>query len=141
MTLQPINSLPETENPSATDILLAVVSGVYRKLQIANLVKALPLASSSAKGLMSSSDKDGLTSVIGQVTNLVAPATAAVASASSIAVPSGRYLITLSGTTNIGTVTGLVPRVKYTFYYPTGAGLNFLGEEMKAGDFVEIVDV
>jgi hypothetical protein len=141
MNLQPINSLPESTNPSATDILVAVVSGAYRRLQMANLVKALPLATTSVKGLMGSSDKDALNSLIGNMTDLVAPANQAIASASTITIPSGKYLITLSGTTTINTVVGLVPRVRYMFYYPTGAGLNFLGEEMKAGDFVEVVDV
>lgn len=141
MTLQPINSLPTATDPIGSDILPLVVSGLYRKVTVANLSKGLPLADNLNKGLMSTVDKTNLDSVIVQVSNLVAPVSTPIASASTITIPSGRYVITLSGTTNINTLVGIVPRIRYVFYYPTGTGLTFLGEPMKAGDTVEIIDV
>lgn len=141
MTLQPINSLPVTTAAAAADILPLVVSGLYRRVTVENLAKGIPVATTSVKGLMSDIDKTNLESVIVQVSNLVAPVSTPIASASTITIPSGRYVITLSGTTNINALIGIVPRVKYVFYYPTGTGLTFLGEPMRAGDTVEIIDI
>jgi hypothetical protein len=141
MTLQPINSLPTATAATASDILPLVVSGLYRKVTVENLAKGIPVATTSEKGLMSDIDKTNLESVIVQVSNLVAPVSTPIASASTITIPSGRYVITLSGTTNINALTGIVPRIKYVFYYPTGTGLTFLGEPMRAGDTVEIIDI
>ena len=141
MTLQPINSLPTATAATATDVLPLVVSGLYRKVTVENLAKGIPVVDTVSKGLMSSADKTNLESVIVQVSNLVAPVSTPIASASTITIPTGRYVITLSGTTNINTLVGIVPRIKYVFYYPTGTGLTFLGEPLKAGDTVEIIDV
>jgi cytochrome c biogenesis protein CcdA len=63
-----------------------------------------------------------------------------VASATSIAIPAGAYTITLTGTTTITEVTGLVPRKEYIFSYPSGAGLIFMGEAMQAGDVLLATD-
>lgn len=141
MTLQPINSLPLASAANASDVLPLVVSGLYRRVTVQNLTNGIPVATTGLKGLMSSSDKTNLESVIGQVSNLVAPVSTPIASASTITIPTGRYVITLSGTTNINALVGIVPRIKYVFYYPTGTGLTFLGEPMKAGDTVEIIDL
>jgi hypothetical protein len=141
MTLQPINSLPTATAATASDILPLVVSGLYRKVTVENLAKGIPVATTSVKGLMSDADKTNLESVIVQVSNLVAPVSTPIASASTITIPTGRYVITLSGTTTVNALVGIVPRIKYVFYYPTGTGLTFLGEPMKAGDVVEIIDV
>lgn len=141
MTLQPINSLPLVTAGSPSDILPLVVAGLYKRVTIENFAKGIPVATTSVKGLMSDADKTNLESVIVQVSNLVAPVSTPIASASTITIPTGRYVITLSGTTNINTLIGIVPRIKYVFYYPTGTGLTFLGEPMKAGDTVEIIDV
>jgi hypothetical protein len=141
MTLQPINSLPTATAATASDILPLVVSGLYRKVTVENLAKGIPVATTSVKGLMSDADKTNLESVIVQVSNLVAPVSTPITSASTITIPSGRYVITLSGTTTVNALVGIVPRIKYVFYYPTGTGLTFLGEPMKAGDVVEIIDV
>lgn len=141
MTLQPINSLPSATAANASDILAIIVSGLYKKITVENLAKGIPVATTSVKGLMSDIDKTNLESVIVQVSNLVAPVSTPIASASTITIPSGRYVITLSGTTNINALTGIVPRIKYVFYYPTGTGLTFLGEPMRAGDTVEIIDI
>jgi hypothetical protein len=141
MTLQPINSLPTATAATAADILPLVVSGLYRKVTVENLAKGIPVATTSVKGLMSDADKTNLESVIVQVSNLVAPVSTPIASASTITIPSGRYVITLSGTTTVNALVGIAPRIKYVFYYPTGTGLTFLGEPMKAGDTVEIIDV
>jgi len=141
MTLQPINSLPTATAATSSDILPLVVSGLYRKVTVENLAKGIPVATTSVKGLMSDADKTNLESVIVQVSNLVAPVSTPITSASTITIPSGRYVITLSGTTTVNALVGIVPRIKYVFYYPTGTGLTFLGEPMKAGDTVEIIDV
>lgn len=141
MTLQPINSLPTATAATASDVLPLVVSGLYKKVTVENLAKGIPVATTSVKGLMSDADKTNLESVIVQVSNLVAPVSTPITSASTITIPSGRYVITLSGTTTVNALVGIVPRIKYVFYYPTGTGLTFLGEPMKAGDVVEIIDV
>jgi|688.fasta_scaffold1282607_2 hypothetical protein len=141
MILQPINSLPTATAATSSDVLPLVVSGLYKKVTVENLAKGIPVATTSVKGLMSDADKTNLESVIVQVSNLVAPVSTPIASASTITIPSGRYVITLSGTTTVNTLVGIVPRIKYVFYYPTGTGLTFLGEPMKAGDVVEIIDV
>jgi hypothetical protein len=141
MTLQPVNSLPAATVATTSDIAVLVQSGTYKKATLSVLVTGLPEASTVAKGLMSSIDKQSLNLSIEQISNLVAPVSTPIASAATIAIPGGRYVITLSGTTEITSVTGLVPRVRYVFSYPTGTGLTFLGEPMLAGDVVEVIDV
>lgn len=141
MILQPVNSLPVATTASNTDITILVQSGIFKQSTLTVLANGLPEASTLSKGLMSASDKSNLGLVIEQISNLVAPVSTPIASAATIVIPSGRYVITLSGTTTITAVTGLVPRVRYVFSYPTGAGLTFLGEQMLAGDTVEIIDV
>lgn len=141
MTTQPVNSLPEATTANAADITILVQGGVYKKATLTAFTTGLPEANTLNKGLMSSVDKQSLNLAIEQISNLVAPPSAPIISAATITVPSGRYVITLSGTTNITSVNGLVPRVKYVFSYPTGAGLTFLGEQMLAGDVVEVIDV
>jgi hypothetical protein len=141
MTLQPVNSLPVATTATTSDIAVLVQSGIYKKATLTVLATGLPEASTVAKGLMSAIDKQTLALTVEQISNLVAPVSTPIASAATIAVPSGRYVITLSGTTEITSVTGLVPRVRYVFSYPTGTGLTFLGEPMLAGDVVEVIDV
>ncbi len=141
MTLQPVNSLPAATGATTSDVAVLVQSGIYKKATLSVLVTGLPEASTIAKGLMSATDKQTLNLTIEQISNLVAPVSTPIASAGTIAIPSGRYIITLSGTTEITSVTGLVPRVRYVFSYPTGTGLTFLGEPMLAGDVVEVIDV
>jgi hypothetical protein len=141
MTTQPVNSLPAAITATASDIAVLVQSGTYKKATLSVLLTGLPEATTLAKGLMSSIDKQTLNLTVEQVSNLVAPTSTPIASAATITIPSGKYVITLSGTTNITSVSGLVPRVRYVFNYPTGTGLTFLGELMLAGDVVEIIDV
>ena len=141
MTLQPINSLPTASPAQQSDITVLIQGGIYKKVTLSGLVNAFPDATIITKGLMSAIDKQTLNLTVEQISNLVAPVSTPVASASIIAVPSGRYFITLSGTNEITGITGLVPRVKYVFSYPTGVGLTFLGEPMLAGDLVEVIDV
>lgn len=141
MTTQSVNSLPAATAASASDISILVQGGAYKKASLSVLTTGLPEATTTAKGVMSSIDKQTLLLLVDQLSNLVAPTSTPIASASTITIPSGRYVITLSGTTPITSVSGLVPRVRYVFSYPTGAGLTFLGEQMLAGDLVEIIDV
>jgi hypothetical protein len=141
MTLQPVNSLPAATIANSTDIAVLVQNGTYKKSTLTVLVTGLPEANTGDKGLMSAIDKQTLNLTVEQISNLVAPVSTPIVSAATIAIPSGRYVITLSGTTTINSVTGLVPRVRYVFSYPTGTGLTFLGEPMLAGDVVEIIDV
>jgi hypothetical protein len=141
MITQPVNSLPAAIDASPSDIAVLVQNGTYKKATITVLTTGIPEATTITKGAMSSLDKQTLNLLVEQISNLVAPTSTPIASAGTITVPNGRYVITLSGTTNITSVSGLVPRVRYVFSYPTGTGLTFLGEQMLAGDVVEIIDV
>lgn len=141
MTLQPVNSLPAATTATVSDIAVLVQSGTYKKATIAVLTTGIPEATTTAKGAMSASDKQTLNLTVEQISNLVAPTSTPIVATANITIPSGKYIITLSGTTNITSVSGLVPRVRYVFSYPTGTGLTFLGEQMLAGDVVEIIDV
>lgn len=141
MTTQPVNSLPAATTAAVSDIAVLVQNGTYKKATLAILTSGLPAATTTANGTMSAADKQTLNLTVEQISNLVAPISTPIASAGTITVPSGRYVITLTGTVNITSVSGLVPRVRYVFSYPTGAGLTFLGEQMLAGDVVEVIDV
>jgi hypothetical protein len=141
MTTQPVNSLPAAISAIPSDIAILVQNGTYKKSTIAIFTTGIPEASTVEKGAMSAVDKQTLNLLVEQLSNLIAPISTPIASAGTITVPNGRFVITLSGTTNITLVSGLVPRVRYVFSYPTGTGLTFLGEQMLAGDVVEIIDV
>lgn len=141
MTTQPVNSLPAATTANVSDIAILVQNGTYKKITLELLKDGLPEASTVSNGLMSAIDKQTLNLTVEQISNLIAPVSTPIASSATITIPSGKYVITLSGTTNITVVNGLVPRVRYVFNYPTGTGLTFLGEQMLAGDIVEIIDI
>lgn len=140
MTLTQVGSLPEASTIAGNDTVVIVVGGKFYRTTVDFLKQGMAVATESAKGLMSSTDKSLLNTINSQLSALVAPTSAPVATAATIAVPSGKYHITLSGVTNVTDVTGLIPRVIYTFSYPAGAGITFLGEQMKAGDVITLID-
>lgn len=142
MTPQPVNSLPTASSASTTDITILVQGGVYKKITISDLKSGIPTATNSVNGLMSAGDKTNLDTYGGQIASLVAPSSITLAASSTLALTdTSKYVITLTGTTAITSVVGLTPRVKYIFSYPTGTGLTFLGEPMRAGDVFEVIDV
>jgi hypothetical protein len=142
MTTQPVNSLPTATSAAINDILVLVQNGTYKKIAVTNIKSGIPNATNTVAGLMSAADKDNLDTYGGQIASVVAPSsfTLAASSVLTISDPS-KYVITLTGTTAITSVVGLTPRVKYSFSYPSGAGLTFLGEPMQAGDVFEVIDV
>lgn len=139
MTLTNITSLQEA-TPNGVDLVSFSVGGIFKKTTVDNLKSGMSVATSETKGLMSAADKVTLTNLNTQVSAIVAPPSAPVVSAETIAIPSGRTHITLTGTTTIQAITGMTPRVRYTFSYPSGAGITFLGEPLSAGDVVEVID-
>lgn len=140
MTAKPISSLPLATTADGTDVVVLVIGGVYHRIALADFIDGLPTVTTSARGIMSAADKTNLSSLLTQVSQVVAPVSTPIASAASIAIPAGSYHITLSGTTTITEVTGMVPRLVYTISYPAGAGLTFMGELMKAGDVLSYID-
>jgi hypothetical protein len=131
-----ISSLPETTLPATTDLLPVVNAGVTKKVTLENLTAGQPIATTINKGLMSAADKVLLTQLGVDVTTLVnAPAVVTVASAATITLPnSGKVdVIVLTGTTTITDVQGVVNYRLYTFHYPSGAGVNLLGNPLVAG--------
>lgn len=142
MTPQPVNSLPTASSAATTDITILVQGGVYKKITVSNLRTGIPTATSSTSGLMSAADKDNLDTYGNQIASVVAPASFSLAASGTLTISDpSRYVITLTGTTAVTSVIGLTPRVKYIFSYPTGTGLTFLGEPMRAGDVFEVIDV
>ena len=139
MTLTNITSLPDA-TPTGVDLVSFSVGGIFKKTTVDNLKSGMSNATSESKGLMSAADKVTLTNLNTQVSAIVAPPSAPIVAATTITIPSGRTHLTLTGTTAIQTITGMTPRVRYTFSYPSGEGLVFLGEPLVAGDVVEVID-
>lgn len=140
MTPKPIGSLPEATTSTGTDVLAIVVGGVYYRIVLAKLADGLASATTSVRGLMSAASMTLLQSVSDALSKLTNPVSTPIAAAASIAIPAGSYTITLTGTTEITAVTGMVARKTYIFSYPSGAGLIFMGEAMVAGDVLPVVD-
>jgi hypothetical protein len=140
MTAKPVGSLPLATTSSGTDILILVVGGVYHKINLADLIQGLPAATTSTRGVMTATDKANLTGLLTQVSQVVAPISTPIVSEDTITIPAGSYHITLTGTTTINNIVGLVPRQTYAFSYPSGAGLTLRGEQMKAGDVLLLTD-
>lgn len=141
MNPQPFSSLPSTAGSTGADELLIVIGGVYHRIPVAGLRDALPIATTSYRGMLSAADKQNLDNILSQVSALIAPQTTPIVAASSITVPANRYFITLSGTTEITQILGMTPRKPYTFYYPSGAGVTIMGNKMLAGDVLQLIDV
>lgn len=130
-----ISSLDEVTSPGATDVLPVVNLGTTKKVQVQHLGDGMPVATSSAKGLMSAADKVALAQAQADIAELQThPVSVTVASASNVAIPDGADVILLTGTTSVASVSDGVPYKTYTFAYPSGAGLTFLGVVMSAGD-------
>lgn len=140
MTLKPVGTLPTPTNVAGTDVVILVIGGVFHRTTVQGLIQGMATATSGGKGLLSAQDKVIIDALNTQVSALSAPPSTPIASATTITIPPNRYHITLSGTTTINTVQGLVARKLYTFSYPSGAGLTFLGEVMKAGDILPVID-
>ena len=134
-----LSGLTEVTTPSPTDLLYIVSGGADKKVQLANLTPGLPVASQVQKGLQSAADKTALDNVVADVATLKSPLTATVASAASIAIPSNTYRVVLTGTTTVTVLVGLENYRTYTFFYPAGAGLTFMGLNMQAGDVYQFV--
>lgn len=130
-----ISSLEEVVSPLATDVLPVVNLGLTKKVQLQNIKDAIPVATTTAKGMMSAADKVDLAQAQADITELQShPVSVTVASASNVVIPDGSDVILLTGTTNVASVSNGVPYKTYTFAYPSGAGLTFLGVVMSAGD-------
>jgi len=129
-----ISSLDEVTTPSASDVLPIVSGGATVKVQAQNLRSALPVATTTEKGLLSAADKvalDAATIAVASLQNH--PVNSTVASASTISIPNGADTVILTGTTNVAAIVDAIPYKSYTFYYPSGAGLQLLGVTMSAG--------
>ena len=130
-----ISSLDEVVTPGAGDVLPIVSSGATMKVQAQNLRAAIPVASTTDKGLMSAADKTSLGQAQADIANLQAyPVIASAVSASTLAIPNGSDVVILLGATNIVTILEAKSYHTYTFHYPSGPGLSFLGVAMSAGD-------
>jgi len=140
MTTKPATALPAATTVLGSDLIVIVKGGIFYRTTAAELISGLPAATDSTKGIMVATDKLALTTLSTQMSSILAPPSTAIASAASITVPAGRYHITLSGTTEVTTVVGMTPRVPYSVSYPSGAGLTFMGETMKAGDTLLFID-
>jgi hypothetical protein len=131
-----LSGLAEVTTPDPDDLLLlvAVSDAEPHKVKASNLISALPVSTSLSKGLQSAADKVALDSAIADVAVLKSPLVATVASASTVVVPASTFQVILTGTTNVTSLAGLANYRTYTFFYPTGAGLTFMGLNMQAGD-------
>lgn len=130
-----ISGLTELTDPLASDELPVTHLGTTRKIRLDNLRVGLPVATAIDKGLMSAADKAALETAVADVLTLKSrPVSAIVASAATISVPNGADVIVLTGTTAVVTVMDALDYHTYTFYYPSGPGLNLFGIAMSAGD-------
>lgn len=132
--IQPITNLPVDANPSATDVLLLIVAGVAQQANLGNILPALAIATETTKGLLSAADKLALDQVVAQMVTILAPTPINILSAPTISIPYGTNTVILSGTTPVTNITGLTNNFPVRFYYPTGAGLTFMGYPVVAGD-------
>ena len=130
---QPISSLPSA-TPDGVDIFLLLKGGIAKQATIADIRLALALATETDKGLLSASDKTILDLNASELAAILAPTTYTIASAATISVASGATFVILTGTTTVTGITGLTTGYPVQFYYPTGAGLTFLGNTVQAGD-------
>lgn len=132
--IKTIPSLSAQDTPTATDLILLVVNGIAKRADLGDVRKALALATDTEKGLMSATDKSGLTAAIDNIAKLLTPTSVTIASAATITVPPNTLFVTITGTTTITTINGLANNRATWFYYPTGAGITIRGEDVKAGD-------
>lgn len=140
MADQFISGLPEAATPAASDVIPVVSGGSTKKLQLQNIRSALPVATTLEKGLLSAQDKQSLAEMLADIAELQGrPYVATVASASVISVPDGVNILILTGSTSIASVVGAKDYNTYTFYYPTGPGLDLLGVAMTAGQVLVAV--
>lgn len=129
-----VTSLPVQAIPTATDLILLVIAGIAKKAALGDVRLALDIATNIEKGLMSAGDKSNLTAVLASVAKVLSPPGVTIASSATIIIPPETYFVTITGTTTITAITGLVNNRPTYFYYPAGAGLVLLGESVKAGD-------
>jgi hypothetical protein len=140
MTLKPIGALPTAASVTGTDLVSIAIGGVFYRTTVNGLLQGMTTATAGGKGLLSAADKIIIDALNTQVAALSAPPSTPIVASTTITIPQNRYHITLSGTTTITTVQGMVARKVYTFSYPAGAGLVFLGEAMQAGDILSAID-
>jgi hypothetical protein len=141
MTTKSVSTLPVPPFVAGGDTVVIVKGGLFHRTTVDGLKQGMDVAAPSGKGLMSAADKLALDSIGAQLGNLLNQPSTPIASAATITIPPGRYHITLTGTTNVVNVIGLVPRALYTIDYPSGAGLEFRNEPMLAGDSLLIADL
>ena len=141
VNIKPINQLPVRNTPAEDDIVILIVDGVAYKAQLADALAVLPVATTLEKGLMSAADKIALnaataaiTTLNNQVSGILNPTHATIASANTITVPAGVSFVTLTGTTTITAINGMTNYKPVWFAYPSGAGLTILGKSLRAGD-------
>jgi hypothetical protein len=141
MTSKRASQLPTPPTDlTGSETAIVVIGGLFYRTTVDGLRQGIATATPLQKGLLSAADKAQLDGILPAVAALTAPPSTPIISASTITVPPNRFHITLSGTTPITVVQGLVPRKLYTFSYPAGAGLTFLGETLQAGDVVSVID-
>jgi len=137
-----ISGLIESTNPSSNATVPIVDGGQNKKCKLLNLVKGMPEATGSQKGLMSADQVNQLDDLQERVDTLYArPVVQNIASAATITVSSGTDVIRLSGTTDVTTVNTPDEYKIYTVHYPTGTGLSFLGTPLTAGSAILLIGV
>lgn len=134
MTPIPIPSLPSQDTPEAVDLLLLMVGGVANKATLGSILSALAVATTGSKGLMSATDKVVLDTNTTNLNNLVNAVSQALPASATLIVPSGKYFITLSGTTEVTNLVLPTKNITYYIWYPTGAGVTVMGQPIEAGD-------
>lgn len=133
-----LSGLTPESAPAAEDLLYLVkVTGGDRQVQVQNLRTGLPVATEVEKGLQSAADKVLLGQLAAAVAELESPTVQTLESAATLVVPPGVFNIVLTGTTEVTATSGMTDYRLYNIFYPTGAGVTFMGEALAAGGFLQ----
>jgi hypothetical protein len=126
-----IAGLPTVTNPSPTAVTPITQGGTTGKITLADLAKAIPPATLSAAGIMSSSDKQTLVDVAGVISALAdGPTVATIESAPTITIPKDVKVIILSGNSDVQVVLGGNTFETYVFYRASGPPITVLGSTL-----------
>jgi hypothetical protein len=126
-----ISGLPALETPLPEDVFPVTHAGNTYKLSLSQIRDALAIATDTAKGLLSATDKAALDLLQSRMANLLAkPLVATVASAETIVIPNDADVIILTGSTNVTAIADATPFKTYVFFYPTGPGISLMGASL-----------
>jgi hypothetical protein len=130
----PISGFPEASFTLDTDTLHFVRDGENYRVPASLLRDALPVASTSQKGLMSSSDKNTLNTATQNITSLRGEASANIVATSTVVVPEGVKNIYFVGATPITNIASASAGNRSYFVHAGSGTVTVLGVPLSVGD-------